>query len=169
MNDTPATLDDILAREQIRAVLARYCRGIDRVDRDLIASVYHADGYDDHGPTYKGPASGFVDVVVEVLQRFERTLHFLGTSIIELDGDVAHTETYCIAYHRLRDDSGEQVDSTAAVRYIDRFERREGTWLIAHRKVVFEWSRRDAVGPMPPPSPDFAVGRRDREDAVYRR
>src|SRR5690606_8703026 len=44
-------LQAALDREAIHTVLMRYCRGVDRLDRDLIASVYHPDAYDHHGPS----------------------------------------------------------------------------------------------------------------------
>ena len=34
---------------EIRRRLLEYCRGIDRCDAALVASVYHPDGTDDHG------------------------------------------------------------------------------------------------------------------------
>jgi hypothetical protein len=159
-----------LDREEIREVLARYCRGIDRLDSELVASVYHDDAYDDHG-TFKGSGKDFAVSVVQGLSRFERTMHFLGNSLIDVDGDVAHSETYCVAYHRLRaDDSpAEAQDFVAGVRYVDRFERRDGAWLIANRVVVMEWTRYDALGSEWDATPHFTMGRRDREDLAYKR
>ena len=153
-------------RDEIREVLARYCRGIDRLDTELIASVYHDDAYDDHG-TFKGPGKEFATHVVQGLSRFERTMHFLGNCLIEVDGDVAKSETYCVAYHRLRNDDRSATDFVAGVRYVDRFERRAGTWLIARRVVVMEWTRYDPVTSEWDATPHFTMGRRDREDLVF--
>ena len=44
------TADTLLDREAIREAMGRYCRGIDRLDVDLIRSAYHEDAFDDHGP-----------------------------------------------------------------------------------------------------------------------
>jgi hypothetical protein len=38
----------LLAERDIRGVLARYCRGIDRGDYDLVRD-YHSDAIDEHG------------------------------------------------------------------------------------------------------------------------
>jgi len=47
-------MDDLLKRlaaeSEIRRRLLDYCRGVDRCDAELVASTYHADAIDDHGP-----------------------------------------------------------------------------------------------------------------------
>ena len=45
-------------RHEIRAVLERYCRAVDRGDLDLLLSVYHPDATDDHG-MYSGNGHEF--------------------------------------------------------------------------------------------------------------
>ena len=163
---TDPRIQQLLDKQEIREVLARYCRGIDRLDAGLIASVYHSDAYDDHG-TYKGPAAGFVEYVVPALRRYASTMHFLGNCLVEIEGDSAKSETYCVAYHCSKPADGPETEMVAGVRYVDRFERREsGPWLIAHRTVVFEWSRVDEVRNSWTPT-EFTMGRRDREDYVY--
>ena len=55
-------------------------------------------------------------------------------------------------------------------RYIDRFERRDGVWKIALRRLVIDWRfKADGVvweGPAPGAFPE---GRWDREDLTYQR
>ena len=46
MNSRLAELGD---QQAIRDVLARYWRGIDRGDADLVRSTYHPDARDAHG------------------------------------------------------------------------------------------------------------------------
>src|SRR3989304_5192387 len=70
-------LDDLVAQQEIRDVLARYTRGIDRMDRDLVLSCYHAGAYDDHG-AFQGTAEDFTEWVQQVLSYFDTTMHFLG-------------------------------------------------------------------------------------------
>src|SRR4029453_2913681 len=93
------TLDDLVAQQEIRDVLARYTRGIDRMDRELVLSCYHPGAYDDHGE-FQGTVEEFADWVERVLSYFERTMHFLAQQLVEGEGDRAHSETYCVAYHR---------------------------------------------------------------------
>ena len=46
-------LQRLIDKDEIRDVMARYCRGVDRADWDLVRSTYHTDAYDDHGD-YRG-------------------------------------------------------------------------------------------------------------------
>jgi hypothetical protein len=61
-------------------------------------------------------------------------------NILEFDGDVALGEVYFQAFHRLVAD-GRERDLFVAGRYVDRYERRDGAWKIAHRSEVNDWTR----------------------------
>lgn len=160
-------IDDLLDKQEIYEVLVRYCRGIDRVDEDLVRSCYHPDAYDDHG-MFQGPASEFAAYAVENLRTMERTMHCIHNVAIEVHGSSAGSEAYCVAYHRIASRSGGFADHLAGIRYVDAFERRQdGPWLIAKRTVVYEWTRVDPVGREWTMHPHYARGRRDREDHSY--
>lgn len=162
-------LEKLVAEREIRAAMTRYCRGIDRLDEDLIRSAYHRDSYDDHG-MYKGDGYAFAaDVVPKMREAFESTMHFIGNSHIELDRDVAAVETYFIAYHVLREVTEGRRLMTFAGRYADRFERRNGEWKLASRIVVLDWDEIRDLGAANPPEmrSTFTAGRRDRDDLVY--
>ena len=162
-----AQLRALLDERAIRDVLQRYCRGIDRLDEELIRSTYHADSYDDHG-TFRGNGHEFATYVVKVLgEHAESTMHDLGNSLIELDGDTAHAETYVTAYH-VRKAGDDTVLETVGGRYVDRLERRDGEWKIAHRTVVLEWGKVETIDAWPG-LPAFWRGRRTREDLAYSR
>ena len=45
----------------IMDVVYKYCRAIDRLDRELLESVFHGDSVHHHGE-YKGPSSQFCDL-----------------------------------------------------------------------------------------------------------
>jgi hypothetical protein len=92
-------------------------------------------------------------------------MHFVGTQVIEIEGDVAWAETYCLALHRLRPVAGAPAkDKVRPVRYCDRLERREGEWRIAHRVCVYEPGRVEPLG-AEPLAPVGAA--RDRSDPAY--
>jgi hypothetical protein len=57
-----------------------------------------------------------------------------------------------------------------ALRYVDRFERRSGQWLIAKRVCAFDWNYTVAFDPAATFlwEADFTVGARDRSDLTYR-
>ena len=123
--DMEAAIRTLRDRQEIADLLARYCRGIDRLDTELIASVYHPDATDNHG-IYKGNVKGFVEFIPTVLRQFSKTMHFLGNSLVEIDGDRAWAETYCMTHSRIDRPDGTQADRSGGVRYVDVIERRNG-------------------------------------------
>jgi hypothetical protein len=166
MNDP---VRDLLAKDEIRGVLMRLARGTDRRDGALIRSCYHPDAIDDHGAFHGGPAE-FADWVARALSIFESTMHVLGNIGIELVGDVAHVESYCTAHHVFPPhDPGGARDNVLGLRYVDRFEKRGGRWLIAKRSCVYDYSLCVRAGEAWPLDPPFTRGRSDEKDPSYRR
>lgn len=156
----------LLDKQAIREVLMRYCRGIDRMDVDLIKSAYHPDGWDEHGQ-YAAGGWEYAEKVVERLRPLKATMHYVTNHLIELDGDVAHGEAYLLSHARFARGE-EEFERTVGARYIDRYERRNDEWRIAHRTIVQEWSRIDRVGEKWDGAAAFRHGVRSREDLVYR-
>ncbi len=164
MNMDPAW-QAFLDRQAIEEVLRRYCRGVDRGDVDLIKTVYHPDAIDDHG-IFKGLGTEFAEWIVDVLKDTVQCMHMIGNISIDLQGDVAFVETYCLSIN----DTGTE-HQTVYNRYIDRFEKRADEWRIAARQVVFDVSRVEPAtkrygGTM---GDALTWGRKDKEDPSYRR
>ena len=155
---------ELTDRHAIADAVQRYCRGVDRCDTELICSAYFDDAVDDHG-SFKGNAWEFAEWANKVHQRvWASTMHVIAHHTVELDGDVAHGETYVVAYLRRLDGSAIDV---AGGRYIDRFERRSGEWRIADRVFVWEWSSSlDPKGSLID-GDIFTQGQRSREDLSY--
>ena len=144
--------------EQIRQAALRYCRGVDRLDADLMFSAYHPDATDDHG-TYVGPARGLCDRVVHSHRRYDATMHCVLNHTIDLvDDSHATGEVYNVTYLKRGD-----ILDTWWGRYLDRYERRDGRWAIAHRTCVHEWTTSAPLGtPMPADTSKFRQGSADR-------
>jgi SnoaL-like domain len=158
----------LLDQQAIRDVVLRYCRGIDRLDLELVRSCYHADATDDHG-TFTGTRDEYVAWVGEVLTRFSGTMHLVANQLVELDGDRARSETYGVAYHHGDPPTDGRRNFATGFRYVDRFEHRDGVWRIAARVAVREWTHTVPAEQqwIIPPERDGRRGRRDRGDAVY--
>jgi hypothetical protein len=137
------TLDDLLAREAIRDVLARYCRGIDRRDRSLVAGCFHADATDDHG-TGPRPIDEFLDWCFDLVAGYDSSFHFLGQTVIDVDGGGrrAWVESYGIAHHRTAG-GPDRRNLITGFRYVDQFRVVDGVWGITHRTAITDWSRID--------------------------
>src|SRR5665213_2587570 len=130
-------LQALLDREAIRDCIHRFARGLDRHDDELVASCYHEGALDRHGD-FVGSAAQFIQWA-NALHAADWIAHHhhLTTHTVELDGDTAHAETYCIGAFLRRD---EPIVDIAGGRYIDRLERRDGEWRIAAREAVIEWA-----------------------------
>jgi SnoaL-like domain len=174
--ETNEALQLLIDKDEIRDVMARYCRGVDRADWNLVRSTYHTDAYDDHGD-YKGGIDGFIAFAKSRTGGATQVMHFLGECLIEFASkDIAITETYFFTAHTLGPEAQRQYGATGKDgyvqlshygRYVDRMERRDGVWRIAHRIVVFETTRL-ALGEVPPIKPDWAGHRRDGTDPIFK-
>lgn len=168
-------------RYDIEQCLFRYVRGVDRKDWDLVRSAYHPDAHDDHG-NYKGGIDGFIASLVKRHATIEQSMHVVGNIVIEFVGaDKALMEAYFITYQRLSPSAGDArlaylrgapispdqaVETEVIGRYVDRMERRDGAWRIAHRTVVFEVFRGSPAPAGGGLSDRWAVGRRDGNDPI---
>jgi SnoaL-like domain len=168
------TVDDLLAREEIGDVIKALARGTDRLDEALIASCYHPDGTDDHN-VFRGTGTEFARWVVDTLPHFAATMHFVASPRVRRlpagsAGDRAAVDTYCVAHHISRPaDDGAQTDMTLGLRYVDRFECRDGAWLIAARVCAFDWSHTVGFDPAGGFAfePHWTLGTRDHADVTY--
>ncbi len=133
---------EIVDRTQIETVLARYARGVDRKDESLLRSVYHLDAIDNHG-TYNGAADAFVTQLMPRIRAMQVCFHALCKPWIEIEGDKAVVETYFVGFYRLPIPlpDGALKNMYQFGRYLDRFERRQGEWRIAHRQLVIDDTR----------------------------
>jgi hypothetical protein len=169
--DEAGALRGLLDKQAVHEVVLRYCRGIDRMDAELVRACYHPDGTDEHG-TFLGTRDEFVDWVMDAVAQFEVTMHVVANHLCELDADdadVAFAETYGLAYHQGPPPDDKRRNFVTGFRYVDRFERRAGEWRIASRVAVREWTQQ--VTPEQQwairPERDGRRGARDRSDAVY--
>lgn len=164
-------IEELSARAEIHDVLLRYCRGLDRVDMTLVRGAFHADAWVQFPESlHRGSVDGFVEFLSAEMPRFVRTMHLLGNSLVEFDGPtVAHVETYLQADHQASDRhhwNGDYVKLWA--RYLDRFELRDGVWLIARRKLFVDWMYRYPATGWFDDHPDASGGLRDGTDPSLR-
>ena len=68
-----------------------------------------------------------------------RTSHNMTNLLIDIDGDVAMAKSYCVTFARIKADGQYDPNFTGA-RMIDRLERPDGAWGIAHRQLVWDWN-----------------------------
>lgn len=180
---------DLAEQREIETVLGLYCRAIDRLDLQLLKSVYHADGVDDHG-AFALPAHEFAETILAKLREVcDYSMHSITHTVIEVRGSRAISEAYYFGVHTVAGGAaaeaffGEQYAAAqrragtlagaheyiCGGRYLDELEKRDGGWKILRRRITNEWgvcqphsNTREGL-----PASFYTPGRRDRDDPVY--
>jgi hypothetical protein len=164
-----AKMQDLLDRQAIFDCIKRTSRGNDRFDIELITGSYHSGGIHElgqkqiSGREYGEHANHAHGAICEV------NLHNVTMHTCEIQGDVAHTESYVIG---LFADKGGETSRMLAGRYIDRLEKRNGKWGIVLRRATVEVAMEGkAILPNgeTPPGSGYLKGNRDRTDPSYER
>ncbi len=131
---SPEQLSDSAA---ILEILHCHCRGLDRVDAQLLKNCYWPEAEVDYG-SFVGPAHTFADVIGPALSgAYELTRHCIGNVHIQVLDDTARVESYVNATHLFK---GGTQEMRFEGRYLDTLEKRDSQWKMIHRKVVMDWS-----------------------------
>lgn len=164
-----AKVQELMDRQAIFECIKRNSRGNDRFDVELVTSSYHDDGLHELGNQHiSGGAYGDHANHAHGLM-FDNNLHNVTMHTCEIDGDVAHAESYNIGLFM---DKGSDTARILAGRYIDRLEKRDGEWRIALRRATVEIALEGkALLPkgQPLPGSGYLKGNRDRTDPAYER
>lgn len=156
-----ARVHALIAKHDITAALLRFVRGIDRLDKDLVLSAFHADGVANFG-AFSAKATDFPEWAFKQLRTHELTSHRISNISIDLHGERANVETYLDALHLYED-----VEETVYARYLDLFECRDGDWLISNRLVVIDYSTRVPRNAPYSEAHRYVRPARDKSDPVY--
>ncbi|MEN3951999.1 nuclear transport factor 2 family protein [Iodidimonas sp. SYSU 1G8] len=161
-----ARIEALLDKQAITELSYRYSRACDRLDRELLESVYWPDGTDDHG-AFVGSAPDYVDWVMGLLSGWTAVHHDNTNILIDLDGDTATGEVHWTGYYSYPV-GGVSHDHLAVGRYIDRYERRGGEWRIKHRTCLSDWSRIEPGADWrTDPARSRLAGKRKPHDLLY--
>jgi hypothetical protein len=150
----------LLDRQAILDCIYRYSRGLDRHDDELLASCFHADAIDNHGNWVGGLEDFIAWANHDIHESYAAHTHNITSHFAEIDGDVANAESYVIFILRHKDGTLVKVGGG---RYLDRFERRDGEWKIALRRLVLDW-RFEADGSVFNTDDRYVHGTWDRSD-----
>ena len=132
--DTTA-LETALSRDSIRQLLTGYCRGVDRGDKSLLASVFWDDSNVISG-LVNSSGRVFADGIIDyVTANLDYCFHSIANEWIEVKGNHGIGEHYILAHM-----SAGGQDIMTGGRYIDSYERRHGDWKIKSRTFVADWN-----------------------------
>lgn len=154
------------AFEAVRQAIYTYCRGVDRLDPELVASAFWPDATITLGSIYAGPPAGFVDVAMGFMGMFLATRHDVGNVLMTRDGDTIGYEAYVRTWHRLEAPDRELI---VLGRYIGRATHRDdGAWRIAEHGELMDWGEERTVdATWFTGNAELEKGRRDRSDFSY--
>lgn len=152
--------------EGVRQAIYTYCRGVDRLDGDLVAAAFWPDATITLGSIYSGPPAGFVDVAMGFMGMFAATRHDVGNVSMTANGDTIGYEAYVRTWHWIEAAGKELV---VLGRYIGRATCRDGEWRIAEHGELMDWGEERAVDAgWFAANAELEKGRRDRGDRSYR-
>jgi hypothetical protein len=84
------------------------------------------------------------DAFAAFLKNFETVYHINGQQTVTLNGDKATGISYCFVT-LIGTENGKKMKTSIGAYYTDDFVRRDGHWLIAHRKATFAWQEKQPV------------------------
>jgi len=185
MSELENELRVLLDKQALTELVIRYVRGVDRNDREMVLACFHADAFL-HYNTYQGNAVDFYERLWAATESgaggIPRGQHAVTNALFEVRGDVAYGESYLEcrragvgAVHAGAESrvTGPGFPIERIGRFIDRFERRDGEWRIASRRVAMEWlpeeTEESPLGPGGYKLANFAPTRYDTGDPSYER
>ena len=163
-------LEMLLDEREIKNCVLRYAHGADRLNWELVAECYLPQAVDDHGAFQGGPAA-LASWLAEKSKYRGAKQHFVANQLVEIVGDSAVCESYYCCYIEFVDDpefvtAGQSEAVLMGGRYVDRLSRTGGTWKIASRSAVVDWTR--SLGEpaywAAPAAEKFTRGRGDDQD-----
>ena len=164
-----AQMQDLLDRQAILECIKRNSRGNDRFDVEMITGSYHDDGVHELGERRISGREYGEHANHAHATLFEVTMHNVAMHSCEIDGDVAHAESYNTG---LFIDKGGETGRILAGRYIDRLERRDGEWRIVLRRATVEVAI-EGKATLPTgaflPGSHYLKGSRNRSDPAFER
>ena len=144
------TLESMADKNAIKELIDAYAHDADRRDSAAQADLFTPDGilenYEGEPSLTNQPKAVLkgretLKHAFATLSKYDVTMHFNGQSEINLFGDRATGETYCLA-HQFWQKDNQRILMIIGIRYYDTFVRVSNTWYFSNRKLIFDWSDR---------------------------
>jgi hypothetical protein len=155
----------LMLKLAIEDMLHRYCRGVDRMDRQLALSVFHPESAVEIDAVFTGSGPGFIDWVWERHRGAVRHLHNITNVCVSGTDVAAASEAYVMALLRIESQGGLMVLQSHG-RYLDEWVRFEARGVVTRRRYVHEFQEiRRLESDMAPAKQ--VPSRRDPSDPSY--
>ncbi len=167
-----AQLQELLDKQAIQELIARYSRTLDWLDDQGQADCYWPEAPVDYG-FFKGTAAEFVPVVMAVERSTGRRWHLLASLQVKLTSPTtAIGEVYGVAVGLMR--AGANNDGVEPYRgnmyggrYLDEYEKRGDEWRISSRRYIMDWTKPMPDQPDASPRPDFPLPMLDLRESGH--
>lgn len=128
----------------IKAIVDTFSNLADKQDFAALVQLLTEDAEVDFyfGETLVGSWKGraaFEQALLSFSGNFEATYHINGQQVINVEGDTATSQHYCLAMQIVAADGRKNL-TTNGVTYTDAYVRRADGWKIAKRTSRFGWS-----------------------------
>ncbi|HEX3802423.1 MAG TPA: nuclear transport factor 2 family protein [Solirubrobacteraceae bacterium] len=137
---------------EIRSLVESWAVWRDACDWDRFRTVWHEDGRM-MATWWQGHFEDFITVSREGFEHGVRILHFLGGSVVDVNGDRAVAQTKMTISQRAQVEDV-LCDVVCTGRFYDFFERRDGRWGLVLRQPIYEKDRLDPLDPNTAPTLD---------------
>lgn len=130
---------NLLAKEAIKEVMARYAQALDSHDTDVWVACFAEDGTLDEPPPVGHKVTGrpaLREFMETYLKTFPISMHIGSNHLIEVKGDRAHSVSQMVLISRAK--RTDEHDSVIRAIYHDDFVRQDGQWFIAYRKLLVQ-------------------------------
>jgi ketosteroid isomerase-like protein len=118
----------------------RYARAVDRRDWALAATLFTDDAV---LASARFELVGVEQILrgLRSVERYRATFHAVHNQTLDIAGDEATGETYCVANHLLERE-GQPRKLDWGIRYEDRYRRgADGAWRLARRELIVDWEQ----------------------------
>ena len=138
---------EVSDRLALGRLVKAYAHHVDRREPEAVAALFcdggvlaiHAGDPEVVPPDRVRTGREEIVAAIAGMTKYEVTTHFLGQQMVDVDGDTATGETYCMAHHISTVD-GSRRDKVMSIRYLDRYRRVDGLWQIEERRLAIDWT-----------------------------
>ena len=130
-------MNDILAIQQLAY---RYAHNVDQRKYDDFAQVFTINGQL-LLPAIKLDGLAAICNAIRQIEQFKRTLHHTHNILLDISGDEATGEVYCVAEHIYDGKDGREWKLDWGIRYEDELVRTVAGWRIKSRCLNLIWTQ----------------------------
>lgn len=125
----------------LRALVERYAHCVDKRDGPALAELFTENGVlvvpdvrHSLEPAHKLRGRTAIADGLEVMRRFDVTMHAVVGQVLEIDGERATGVVSCLAHHVRAG-----TDTVWFLNYHDTYQRVDGEWCFSRRELWVDW------------------------------